>query len=168
MAERSTAAMGACGRPRFSRRATGVIAFFVLLTLVSGLYGAGVKPLLKAGGIIALYSDSADAKKWLHEGLGVSSPDVVAIMSSDELSAYDGEFYDEIEPVLDALAEDETVESVTSFFDSGLISMISKDEKQTVLFIALKGDDSDKARALPKLRETLAASPGSRSSGFRS
>ena len=26
--------------------------------------------------------------------------------------------------------------------------MISEDEKQTVLFIALKGDDSDKARAL--------------------
>lgn len=146
-------------RPRFSRRATGVIAFFVLLTLVSGLYGAGVKPLLKAGGIIALYSDSADAKQWLHEGLGVSSPDVVAIMSSDEFSAHDGEFYDEIEPILDALAEDETVESVTSYFDSGLISMISKDEKQTVLFIALRGDDSDKARALPKLRETLAGSP---------
>jgi RND superfamily putative drug exporter len=135
-----------------------VIGFFTLLTVASALYGAGVKPLLKAGGIIALYSDSADAKEWLHQDLGVSSPDVVAILSSDTLSALDYEFYDEIEPVLDALAEDPTIESVTSYFDSGVITMVSEDEKHAVLFIALAGDDSDKARALPKLRETLSGS----------
>jgi RND superfamily putative drug exporter len=135
-----------------------VIAFFILLTIGSALYGAGVKPLLKAGGIIALHSDSADAKKWLHEGLDVSSPDVVAILSSDEFSALDSEFYDEIEPILDALGEDENVASVTSYFDSGLISMVSEDEKQAVLFIALDGDDSAKARALPRIREMLSTS----------
>lgn len=148
-------------RARPTGRASVLIGFFVLLTLISALYGAGVKPLLKAGGIIALHSDSADAKKWLHEGLGVSSPDVVAIFSSDpseELSALDTDFYDEIEPVLEALADDPTVESVTSYFDSGLVSMVSEDESQTVVFIALKGDDSAKSRALPKLRETLAGS----------
>jgi len=146
-------------RARLTRRATGAIAFFVVLTLLSAFYGAGVKPLLKAGGIIALYSDSADARKWLHDGLDVSVPDVVAIVSSDELSALDTDFYDEIEPVLDALAEDDTVASVTSYFDSGLLSMVSEDGRQTVLFIALEGDDTDKARALPKLRETLSGSP---------
>lgn len=140
-------------------RATAAIAFFLVLTLVAGLYGAGVKPLLKAGGIIALDSESADAKAWLHEGLGVSAPDVIAIVTSDELSILDPFFYDEIEPLLETLAEDESVESVTSFFDTALLSMVSEDEKRTVLFIALRGDDSAKARALPKLRETVAASP---------
>ncbi len=70
---------------RSTRRATWVVGIFVLLTLASALYGAGVKPLLKAGGLIALNSESTDAKKWLHEGLDVSSPDVVAIFTSDEL-----------------------------------------------------------------------------------
>lgn len=145
-------------RARATRRATRVIGIFVLLTLASALYGAGVKPLLKAGGLIALHSESSEAKKWLHEGLGVSSPDVVAIFTSGELSALDTEYYDEIEPVLEALAEDESVESVTSYFDSGLVSMVSEDGSQAVVFIALKGDDSDKSRALPRLRETLAGS----------
>ena len=127
-------------RARATRHATRVIGIFVLLTLASALYGAGVKPLLKAGGLIALHSESTVAKKWLHEGLGVSSPDVVAIFTSDELSALDTEYYDEIEPVLEALAEDEAVESVTSYFDSGLVSMVSEDGSQAVVFIALKGD----------------------------
>ncbi|MEZ4332117.1 MAG: MMPL family transporter [Myxococcota bacterium] len=146
-------------RSQYGRQATWAIAFFVALALGAALYGAGVKPLLKAGGIIALHSDSAEAKKWLHDGLGVSSPDVIAIFTSDSLSALDTDYYDEIEPVLEALAEDETVESVSSYFDSGLISMVSEDERSTVVFIALRGDDSDKARALPKLHETLSAAP---------
>jgi len=145
-------------RARPAGRARWVIYLFLLLTLVSALYGAGVKPLLKAGGLIALHSESTDAKKWLHEGLGISSPDVVAIFTSDELSALDTEYYDEIEPVLEALADDETVESVTSYFDSGLISMVSEDGSQAVVFIALKGDDTAKSAALPGLRKTLAGS----------
>lgn len=140
------------------RRPRVVFALFLLLALVSALYGAGVKPLLKAGGLIALDSESSEAKKWLHEGLGVSSPDVVAIFSSDELSALDTDFYDEIEPVLESLAEDESVESVQSYFDSGLVSMVSEDGSQTVVFISLAGDDNAKSQALPKLRETLAGS----------
>ena len=141
-----------------SRHAKVVLGLFIVGVLISALYGAGVKPLLKAGGLIALHSESSVAKKWLHEGLGVSSPDVVAIFRSDELSALDGEFYDEIEPVLDALSDDEAIESVTSYFDSGLISMVSKDASQAVVFIALKGDDTAKSLALPGLRETLAGS----------
>ena len=41
--------------------------------------------------------------------------------------------------MLEALAEDETIESVTSYFDSGLVSMVSEDGSQAVAFIALKG-----------------------------
>ncbi len=44
--------------------------------------------------------------------------------------------------MLEALAEDEAVESVTSYFDSGLVSMVSEDGSQAVVFIALKGDDT--------------------------
>lgn len=151
-------------RPRPDRsthvdRASWAIAFFVLLAIVSALYGAGVKPLLKAGGIIALESESAIAKRWLHEGLGVSAPDVIAIITSDELSVLDTDYYDELEPVLDALDELESVESTSSYFDSGLISMVSEDERSAVLFIALRGDDSEKARALPALREALEQGP---------
>jgi len=146
------------GRARYTRRATWAIAFFLGLTLAASLYGAGVQPLLKAGGIIALYSDSADAKQWLRQGLGVAAPDIVAILSSDEFSVFDDEFYEDVEPLLDALDEDPSVTSVTSYFDSALVTMISRDEMQAVVFIALEGDDSAKARALPKIRETLSAS----------
>lgn len=146
-------------RAAVTRSARWVVGIFVLLTLASALYGAGVKPLLKAGGLIALHSESTVAKKWLHDGLGVSSPDVVAIFTSDELSALDTDYYDQIEPVLEALAEDEDVESVTSYFDSGLVSMVSEDGSRAVVFIALKGDDTAKSAALPRLRETLAGSP---------
>lgn len=145
-------------RTRANRSARFVVGMFVALALISALYGAGVKPLLKAGGLIALHSESTEAKKWLHEGLGVSSPDVVAIFRSEELSALDTEFYDEIEPVLEALDELESVESVTSYFDSGLISMVSEDGSQAVVFISLEGDDTAKSQALPGLRETLQGS----------
>lgn len=146
-------------RARLTRRARWVTGLFVVGGILSALYGAGVKPLLKAGGLIALHSESSEAKKSLHEGLAVSSPDVVAIFTSEEWSALDSEFYDEIEPVLEALAEDEAVESVNSYFDSGLVSMVSEDGSQAVVFIALKGDDTAKSTALPGLRETLAGSP---------
>ncbi len=146
-------------RARLTRRASWVMGLFVVGGILSALYGAGVKPLLKAGGLIALHSESTEAKKWLKDGLDVSSPDVVAIFTSDKWSALDTEFYDEIEPVLEALAEDETIESVTSYFDSGLVSMVSEDGSQAVVFIALKGDDTAKSAALPGLRETLAGSP---------
>jgi hypothetical protein len=146
-------------RARLTRHARWVMGIFIVGALVAALYGAGVKPLLKAGGLIALHSESTEAKKWLHDGLGVSSPDVVAIFESKEWSALDTEFYDEIEPILEALAEDESIESVTSYFDSGLVSMVSEDGSQAVVFIALKGDDTAKSKALPGLRETLASSP---------
>lgn len=145
-------------RVRTNPRARFVLGLFVVGALISALYGAGVKPLLKAGGLIALHSESTEAKKWLHDDLGVSSPDVVAIFRSDELSALDSEFYDEIEPVLEALDELDSVESVTSYFDSGLISMVSEDGSQAVVFIALKGDDTAKSQALDGLRETLEGS----------
>lgn len=146
-------------RVGLTRRATWLVGVFVLGTLVAALYGAGVQPLLKAGGLIALHSESSQAKKLLHDNLGISSPDVVAIFRSEEWSALDSEFYDEIEPVLDALAEDETVESVTSYFDSGLLSMVSEDGSQAVVLIAMEGDDTAKSAALPGLRERLARSP---------
>ncbi len=145
-------------RARLNQHARVVMAIFIVGALVAALYGAGVKPLLKAGGLIALHSESTEAKKWLHDGLDVSSPDVVAIFESEEWSALDTEFYDEIEPVLEALAENENVESVTSYFDSGLVSMVSEDGSKAVVFIALTGDDTAKSRFLPELREILAGS----------
>jgi RND superfamily putative drug exporter len=140
-------------------RATWALACFAALMLASSLYGAGVKPLLEAGGIIAIDSDSSIAKAWLHDELGVASPDVVAILTSEELSALDTAYYDEVEPVLDALVDDEQVDSVTSYFDSGLISMVSEDERSAVLFIALRGSESEKTRAVPRLREILEEGP---------
>ncbi|HPG28839.1 MAG TPA: hypothetical protein PLW10_24620, partial [Myxococcota bacterium] len=76
-------------RSRFRSQAVWVLGFFALLTLASALYGAGVKPLLKAGGIIALHSESAEARDWLQAGLGVASPDVIAVFTSEDLSALD-------------------------------------------------------------------------------
>jgi uncharacterized membrane protein YdfJ with MMPL/SSD domain len=140
-------------------RSLWALAGFAVLVLISSLYGAGVKPFLEAGGIISLDSDSAVAKAWLGNELGISSPDVVAILTSEELSALDLEFYDVIEPVLDALVEEERVDRVTSYFDSGLISMVSEDERSAVLFISLRGSESEKTRVVPRLREILAEAP---------
>lgn len=146
-------------RSKHGAAANSVIAFFLLLTLVSVFYGIGVQPLLKAGGIIAIDSDSAQAKQWLREGLGVSSPDLIVTFTSEELFVPDFEYYDEIEPLLDTLAEDEAVESVSSYFDTALLSMVSEDERSSVAFVSLGGDDSDKIRALGRLREKLEGSP---------
>ena len=50
-------------RDRLTRRASWVTGLFVVGGILSALYGAGVKPLLKAGGLIALHSESTEAKK---------------------------------------------------------------------------------------------------------
>ncbi len=141
-----------------ARLMVGLFIGIGLLGAAYAAYGLGVKSALKAGGLVDSGSDSTLARHWLHEALGVSQPDIVAVFSSRSLNATDSEFADEIEPVLDALSADPDVESAISYFSTGELAMISLDESRAAVFISLRGDDTAKNAAFGRLRPLLQAS----------
>ena len=87
-------------------RSRWIVGLFVAIAAISGLYGMGVKSELKAGGLVDERGESTYARQALHEALGVSQPDIVALFTSDKFNATDSDYFDEIEPILDDLAAD--------------------------------------------------------------
>jgi RND superfamily putative drug exporter len=139
-------------------RSRWIVGLFVAIAAISGLYGMGVKSELKAGGLVDERGESTYARQALHEALGVSQPDIVALFTSDKFNATDSDYFDEIEPILDDLADDPSVESVHSFFDTGQLSMISHDGSRAAVFISLRGDDTQKSAALARVRSIAESS----------
>ena len=74
------------------RRPLAVLLAGLALALAAGAYGAGVFGSLSQGGFDDPDSESSQALAREREALGNQGVDVIAIYSSDELSAEDPEF----------------------------------------------------------------------------
>ncbi|WP_426242861.1 MMPL family transporter [Nocardioides sp. LHG3406-4] len=114
----------------------------VAVVLAAGGYGVGVFDSLTDGGFDDPGSEAARELALERETFGNRSIDVVAIYSSDDLTATDPAFRGEVEDVLAGLPDGLTV-SVTDYWTAQDPSMVSRDGHAAQVLISMAGETQD-------------------------
>ncbi len=125
-----------------ARRALAVLLVGLGLAVAAGVYGLGVFDALSQGGFDDSESESARELALESEVFGNQSVDVVAIYSSDTLTADDPAFRSEVQQVLDQVPDD-AVATVRSYLDPRAQGLVSADGGSVQVQISLAGDDQD-------------------------
>jgi trehalose monomycolate/heme transporter len=125
-----------------ARRALAVLLAGLALTLAAGAYGAGVFDSLSQGGFDDPGSESARELVHEQETFGNRSVDVVAIYSSDELTADQPVFRERVEDVLAGLP-DGTTATVVPYYDAPDAGLVSDDGHSAQVLISLAGSSQD-------------------------
>jgi uncharacterized membrane protein YdfJ with MMPL/SSD domain len=120
--------------------------WFVLLlgfvvALGAALFGAGLFPLLKAGGFEDPNSQSAQAHALLDRQLGGSFTDIVILMRGDTLRATDPAFATAATQLLTPVQSRPEVASVTSYYSTHSVRFLSRDGHETFALVQLKSSD---------------------------
>jgi RND superfamily putative drug exporter len=135
-----------------------VLAGGLLVVLGAALFGAGLFPLLKAGGFEDPNSQSAQARQLLDQQLGGWTSDVVILLHSDTLAATDPAFASAAEQVLDPLSSLPEVASVTSYYSTHSPQFLSHDGHDTFALVQLAAtDDTGKGAQYTELLPHLTA-----------
>ncbi|MGH3335386.1 MAG: MMPL family transporter, partial [Nocardioides sp.] len=123
-------------------RALAILLAGVTLVIGAGAYGFGVFDHLAQGGFDDPASESARELTLERETFGNRTVDVVAIYSSDELTAQSPEFRAEVERTIADVPADST-SSVVSYYDTRSPAMVSKDQHAVQVQISLAGASQD-------------------------
>ena len=125
-----------------ARRALAILLAGVALVIGAGAYGFGVFDALAQGGFDDPDSESARELTLERETFGNRTVDVVAIYSSEELTAESPEFRAEVERTLADVPADST-SSVVSYYDTRSPDMVSDDRHAVQVQISLAGASQD-------------------------
>jgi RND superfamily putative drug exporter len=126
-----------------ARRALAVLLAGIALTLAAGAYGSGVFDSLSQGGFDDPDSESRRELVAEQDTFGNRSADVVAIYSSDDLTADQPEFRSAVADVV-ARIPDGTAASVVPYYAGGAApGMVSQDGHAAQLMISLAGSTQD-------------------------
>jgi trehalose monomycolate/heme transporter len=125
-----------------ARRALAILLAGIALVIAAGAYGFGVFDALAQGGFDDPDSESARELAQERETFGNRTVDVVAIYSSDQLTARAPEFRNEVEQTL-ADVPAESTSSVVSYYDTRSPDMVSKDGHAVQVQISLAGSSQD-------------------------
>jgi uncharacterized membrane protein YdfJ with MMPL/SSD domain len=140
-------------------RPRAVCAAFALLLLLSGVYAAEVAQRLPAGSFDVPGSDSFRVTEVAQDRLGVGKPDLVLLyertdggdMKTPQAAAL-------VSDALDAVVTDPDVLGVTSYYDTSLDSLISREGRRALVLLSMLGDDGHKVQVFrriePLLRDT--------------
>jgi RND superfamily putative drug exporter len=136
-----------------------VALLFLAIVLLSAIYGVPAARVLHATGLDVPGSESDRVAERLAARLGVGSPDIVAMLHAQSGDVRDPEFAGSVVDGLDAVFEDDGVLGVTSHYDTGLDSLVSRDASRTIILVYLSGSQSERVatflRLEPLLRETF-------------
>jgi uncharacterized membrane protein YdfJ with MMPL/SSD domain len=126
-----------------ARRSLAVLLAGLVVAVAAAAYGFGVFDSLARGGFDDKDSESARELALEQDTFGNQGVDVVAIYSSDDLSASDPEFQDEVQRVVDGYA-DGTTSRVVSYLDAPDPSaLVSEDGHAAQVLISLAGTSQD-------------------------
>ena len=125
-----------------ARRALAVLLAGIALVVAAGVYGFGVFDSLSQGGFDDPDTESARELALERDTFGNRSADVVAIYSSEELTADEPAFRTEVEDVLAGIPAGTTT-SVLSWYDTQSADMLSEDQHAVAVHISLEGDSQD-------------------------
>ncbi|MDF1605306.1 MMPL family transporter [Nocardioides sp. YIM 152315] len=125
-----------------ARRAVLVLLTGALLVLGAGAYGSGVFDSLSQGGFDDSGSESARELDAARATFGNRSVDVVAIYSSDDLTADDAEFRGAVEDVVAGLSRGTTAQ-VVPYWSAPDAGLVAEDGHAAQVLISLAGDSQD-------------------------
>ncbi len=140
-----------------ARRALAVLLAGIALAVAAGAYGFGVFDTLSQGGFDDRDSESARELVLEQDTFGNQSIDVVAIYSSDDLTADQPDFRDAVADVVAAIPAG-TTSSVVPYYESGDAQLVSEDQHSAQILISLAGrSQDDYLRNYDKLEPMLEA-----------
>jgi trehalose monomycolate/heme transporter len=129
-----------------ARRSLAVLLAGLALTLAAAAYGTGVFDSLSQGGFDDPASESARELAAEQDTFGNKSADVVAIYSSDDLTADDPEFRRHVEDVVAGIPGGSAASVVPYYADArsgGSPGMVSEDGHAAQVLISLAGTTQD-------------------------
>ena len=137
-------------------RPRAVAGLFAVLLTLSALYAASVAQRLPAGGFDVPGSDSFRVSAVSQERLGVGKPDLVLLyrrsdggdMKTPQAAAL-------VSDALDPVLSDEDVLGVTSYYDTNLDSLVSRDGRIALVLLSMLGDDARKVQVFRRIEPTL-------------
>jgi trehalose monomycolate/heme transporter len=155
--ERNTKMLASLGRA-LQRARWFVLLAGLGLVVAAALFGSGLFPLLKSGGFEDPNSQSAQAEQLLDRQLGGSSPDIIILLRSADVSATDPAFASLAAQVLGPLQSRPEVASATSYYSTHSPRFLSRDGHETFAFVQLATTDLTlKARQFKTLRPLITA-----------
>lgn len=133
-----------------------VLAVAVGVVALGATWGLGVFDAVSDGGFYNPDSPSQQAEERIEEEFGRQAVDVVVLYESADHTVDSPEFAQKVAASLDELRDRSDVESITSFYDTGLPSFVSDDEHATFAAITLTGaDDAERADQFADLEPLL-------------
>ena len=142
----------AAARPR------SIAAVFAVLLALSGAYAASVAQRLPAGGFDVPGSDSFRVGAVSQERLGVGKPDLVLLYRrSDGGEMRTAQAAALVSDALDPVLADEDVLGVTSYYDTNLESLVSRDGRVALVLLSMVGDDAHKVQVFHRIEPVLRA-----------
>jgi RND superfamily putative drug exporter len=133
-----------------------VAAVFAVLLAFCGAYAATVAERLPAGGFDVPGSDSFRVSDVSQERLGVGKPDLVLLYQrtdgGDMRSAQAAVL---VTDALDPVLSDADVLGATSYYDTSLDALVSRDGRRALVLLSLVGDDADKIQIFRRLEPLL-------------
>ncbi|MBA2774263.1 MAG: MMPL family transporter, partial [Nocardioidaceae bacterium] len=125
-----------------ARRARAVLAIGVAVVVAAAVYGVGVFGALGQGGFDDPASESAQELAAEQAAFGGHDTDVVAIYSSDDLSADDPAFVSAVTGVVDELPR-AAVERTVPYYAEKAPGLVSTDGQAAMVLLTLEGETQD-------------------------
>ena len=126
-----------------ARRALAVLLAGLAVMIAAGAYGFGVFDHLSQGGFDDASSESARELTAERDTFGNQSIDVVAIYSSDDLTASDPEFRSAVEQIVAGLTPGTTTTVVPYYAAPESAQLVSTDGHSAQVLISLAGNSQD-------------------------
>lgn len=133
-----------------------VLAVWLLVLVVCGPLAGKAADALQAGGIEAPGSDSSVAAGLLSNEFDVSALNNVAVVfRSDSLTVEDDEYEAQVEAAAKRVRGAEGVTRVVHYYGTLLDTLVSEDERTTIMFASLKGDEGETQTYVEGVRKAL-------------
>ena len=126
-----------------ARRAVPVLLAGLVVALAAGVYGLGVFGSLSQGGFDDPDAEGSRALAAERATFGNRTVDVVAVYSSEELTADDPEFRAAVREVVEAIPEGTTSSVVPYYAAPPELGLVSEDGHSVQVQISLAGDGQD-------------------------
>jgi RND superfamily putative drug exporter len=133
-----------------------LLGVWVVIFAIAAVGAVAAEHVMKVGGFSLPGTEFNTASEVLSEDLKLSSDKAaIVVFHSDELLVTDGAFHAEVDRAVQALAGEEIVTKVESFYETGIPDMVSADNHTTYAWVTLEGDENLLEEETPHLRELV-------------
>ncbi len=131
----------------------GASAVFIIACVV---YGTTLFEKLSSGGFQDESADSYQVLKDIQTRLPQTDPEVIVLFKDKQNRLVtDPAVKQEIERTLKRASRDPSIESITTYYQTGSPALVSRDQAKTYAAINMKGDRDDQTKTFPGLRQKL-------------